>query len=444
MRRLAYVIGLVCLVRPVRAESSVTPPAAEVTVRIQRTEPSVVVYVEQMGPYWTVRARLSEVVAYRRSHGLTGAVYVRYGSSPTGRHAGAIRSEIGFVAHSTFKPDPPFQQANRDAEWVASMPMERSGAIAPRHYRKLLHWVKANGYRPLGPMIEWYPNGFGKSAEGRMNDLVSLRVPIEPPVSWPVSEQAIRNDQESVEETANTAVAPTSSVPFSSTVSASANRERVASSGPPPVPHASEKAQTVDTTLDTIENRDDVATKPHDVQPIPPSHTKPLSVSFVDNGTASMAALLEAGHVEAIVQRLMPTDQAIAPDLDLWLGQIVFRVSAAGKGLARTYPEDKGHVSSLAKAIKERYRKASTEQSGRVLSQVIVRVPRGGSRSATQRQSVLRDMDRLLSRIAMKAVDANRARTDLAGLLERVKAVISANRSVPPEIKQGEIPKKNM
>ncbi len=267
----------------------------------------------------------------------------------------------------------------------------------PPHYRKLRTWVTANDYRPLGPTIEWYPNGFDARDDGRSLEPVSLKMPIEAPGPLPASAGVQIDD----------AAATTVATSVSGT----------------PIPSVATPSRLLVPRIGTTPT-----TKVDAAPPMPPPQPAP-PVQPVDDNALAMAVLLEGGNVDAIANRLMPRGKPIPADLDLWLGQLVFRVSAAGKGVARTYPGEGAHVAALATAIKNRYRTASSEASPSVLEQVVVRVPRGGSAAVAKRQSVLRDLDRLLGRIAVRAVSAAQAQADLASLLERAAVILGADRA---------------
>jgi len=368
----------------------------EPTVQVEQTAPVTVVYLEHTGPYWTVRGRLREVLGYMRDHRLSGDVYVRYGSSPIGPQAAHAASEVGFVATGDHQPTPPFLAGQHGAEWVASMSLESAGSIAPHHYRELHDWIVANGQRPLGPVIELYPQGFGERADGRSGYRVVLRMPIEPPVT----------PRETV---AGSPMETKSSEPSSA----------------PPVPQTPEgrtpgaAVHSADAELALVEPTAPPTTEPIAAQP----------AGFVDDGSKTIVELLEEGHVDAIARRLMPDGVPIPNDADLWLGQIVFRVSAAANGIERTFPGEEGNVAALAADIKERYRQASTERAGRALEQVVVRVDSLAGRTSQQRRTILQDLDRLLARIAVRAVDADGALAALAAQLENVAATLKSARA---------------
>jgi len=354
------------------------------SIRVEPTPPMTVVYVEHTGPYWTVRARLRQVVDYMRAHGLSGELYVRYGSSPMGPNAAHTKGEVGFVADPDYDPEAPFHKAKRPAEWVASMSIECTGSIAPHEYRALSDWIETNGHRAQGPVIERYPKGFGSGDDGRSGFAVILQMPIEPPTK--------------PQDTGTTA-------PKDTTQSGDAN-----TSAP--------TAKAVEPSAE-------------DASPSEPSEAE--APPFVDDGSKTTAELLDIGEVDAIARRLMPDDTPIPRDADLWLGQVVFRVSAVAKGIEKTYPGEGGKVAALAEAIRTRYRQASAQQSDEALAQVVVRVSPKDAQAVQERRALLQDFDRLLSRIAGRAVDAEGARASLAAELDRVVTVLQSARRPTPD-----------
>lgn len=379
---------------------------SEPAITVVQTQPGVFVYLEHTGPYWTVRAKLRAVVSYMEEHRLSGPIYVRYPSDPTGRHASGVSSEIGFVIAGSHEPEPPFVREVRGAEWVASLPVPSPQLIVPRHYRELHVWVTEHRHRALGPVMEWYPYGFGTSQDGRSRDPASVRMPIEPPAA-----EAL----------------PTP-------VTAAGETEQPG--GIRVIPESAPRALAEEIGLSI----DDAATAQ-----FPPNVERPVTDGPVTDGPAitsvtpthrsdvTMRELLAAGDVDAMAGRLLPPDTPIRADLDLWLGQLVFRISAAGKGLARTYPDESTHVNELSEAINGRYRVASAVAPERTLAQVVVRVPGAGADGPGARQAILRDLDRLLGRIAVRAISAPEASGALADILERAQDVLEADRREPSD-----------
>jgi len=365
------------------AKKARTLEPAKVVVTVEEAAPATVIYVEHTGPYWTVRGKLREVVDYMRRHDLTGQAYVRYAGDPTGAQAARTASEVGFITTADHDPEPPFKKAERPGEWLASMSVECSGSIAPHYYRMLRDWIESNGYRPLGPVMERYSEDFGSRDDGRSGYTVVLQMPIEPPPK------------------------PKEPAPADAPVDASK-----------PAPTVAQAPDAVPTQPATVSTTGPAVPEP---QPTSPPR-------FVDDGSNMMAELLDAGHVDAIVLRLMPDGAPIPAEMDLWLGQVVFRVSAVAKGIERTYPGEGGNVSALAAAIKEGYRRASADRAGSALDQVVVRVDPHETKGAQERRAIVQNLDRLLARIASRSVDAHGAATALAAALEDVAAVLKSAR----------------
>jgi hypothetical protein len=167
--------------------------------------------------------------------------------------------------------------------------------------------------------------------------------------------------------------------------------------------------------------------------PVPePSSPRPARPPVDDDGTATLSELFESGRHEAIAMRLMPRGEPIPPELNLWLGQIVFRVNAAAKGLDRMYPGEADDVGDLAAAFKQRYEVASKLRPAGASEPTVVRVDPSTTRASRHRRDMITELDRLLARISIKAAGPTKAKEELVQLIQRVQDELIAVRKRAP------------
>lgn len=138
--------------------------------------------------------------------------------------------------------------------------------------------------------------------------------------------------------------------------------------------------------------------------------------------------LLATERFDRVAEQLMPDGLAIPSAVQLWLGQLVFRIGAIAKGIEQVYPGEERIAVAMADAITRRYKKVSVGFELDPLDQVVVRVDILKDSFAAQRRAIMHDVDKLLGRIAFRSISADAAVNDLADIIQRVQDFVS-----PPE-----------
>ncbi len=152
----------------------------------------------------------------------------------------------------------------------------------------------------------------------------------------------------------------------------------------------------------------DVPNDPSPVQPAP----EPLSL---------IKDLFSTARFDRIAEQVVPIDRPMAVPMQVWLGQIVFRISGLAKGLEHTYPGEAADVVALADACAQRLREASANWKVNPLDQAVVRVDTRSDPQAAQKRAIMRDLDQLLGQVAMKTIDPKAAGDRLVAILQLVQ-----------------------
>ena len=133
--------------------------------------------------------------------------------------------------------------------------------------------------------------------------------------------------------------------------------------------------------------------------------------------------LVDSSRFDRVAEQLVPTDRPIPAGMQVWFGQVVFRISAVAKGIEQTYPGGSPEVTALSEAIVRRYRQASASSKVDPLAQAVVRVDTHLDPQSAQKRLIVRDLDNLLGQVALKTIDAKSALDRLSDLLQRVQDV---------------------
>jgi effector-binding domain-containing protein len=133
--------------------------------------------------------------------------------------------------------------------------------------------------------------------------------------------------------------------------------------------------------------------------------------------------LVDSSRFDRVAEQLVPTDRAMPVGMQVWAGQVVFRISAVAKGIEQTYPGGSPEATALSEAIVRRYRQASASSKIDPLAQAVVRVDTHLDPQSAQKRLIVRDLDNLLGQVALKTIDAKSALDRLSDLLQRVQDV---------------------
>ncbi len=366
---------------------------ASSAIGVKRTEPIEVVYLEHVGPYWSLGPRFTQLREYMLEHEQSGPMYARFLDDPTGAAAGSVHSEIGFIVERDHEAVPPFKESKREAEFVAYMIVGSSGS-STRSYAVMREWIESHGYVALGPVTEIYPPlKRGAVRQQRTEIQMPLRSAA-PPVE--ISQVPVQEASEPTwEETAGEEL------------------EDVVASEPPREPReapiTTEEEPTPQPRPDELEKVEHEVSKPEPVehQPLVP-----------------VKDLIAARRFDLIAEQLLPGPDAIPQTLQLWLGQLVFRIGAAAKGIKQIYPSDSREVTELGDAVTRRYKSVSAGFRLDPLAQAVVRVDPQTDPLAAEKRAIMRAIDTLLGGIAHRSVDVEETMRQLADIVQRTQDLL--------------------
>ena len=336
--------------------AEVAPPTAAPEIVLKHTDPVRVVFLEHIGPYWTVGPLFEQVREAMAEHNESGPMFARYLADPTIATAESLRTEVGFVIRGDWQPEPPQKIAQREGEQVVSLVVEGSYGTTTRSYSLMRDWVSTHGFEVVGPVIELYPSPQIGAPSG------AYRTEIQMPVRR---------------------ASPTVSVT-------------------PEPKDGVVIPRLTDETLTQSEGDDSAATA--SMEPLYP-----------------IKDLIDSSRFDRLAEQLVPTDRPMPIGMQVWFGQVVFRISAVAKGIEQKYPGGSPEVTALSEAIVRRYRQASASSKVDPLAQAVVRVGPHLDPQSAQKRLIVRDLDNLLGQVAIKTVDAKSALDRLSDLLQRVQ-----------------------
>ncbi len=399
--------------RPQRAPLSEAVAAALPTVSLKHIDPIRVAYLEQTGPYWRVGPLLRQVVDYMAEHDMSGAVFVRYLDHPSKVTPDSLRCHVGFTVAEEQLPAAEFTYEDRGPETVASVVVEEHYVAPLRYYALLEEWSLARGYTLQGPITETYPD----AVRARRGQLGRSRLVIQ--MSIDVARQA--------------------ATPFSrsSTDETKAETRR-------PLPNATEQRSRLRALLPVIAAGvagADVRTAPTTVSrklpPPPPRASGGRHASDGARGTALRAVahrvdeLIADHHFVLAAEELLPATGPFPIGTRVWLGQVVMRVKAFAAGFERIYPNHEVKATELADAISRRYDTVFHDFVLAPVDQAIVRINVQTDPNAPTKLAILRELDALLGRLAVRGISAAAAMETLSSLLERVGNLIAGDQRPP-------------
>lgn len=368
--------------RPVR-----TPPDAELVFETKTVPPHEVTYLEHEGPYWRLGPLFRTIDNARRQLATDAPMYARFCAPPLDPRAAACTTEVGLITDAPARTASGFHTAHRDAERVAFTVIRSNVASTRRHYDPLYKWIQENGFTATGPVTEVHlPPAKDQAISGPGTE---LRVTIEPQTDAPLDNPEAKQtdpEREPVAETPGTVKA----------AKRASTAQPAESVQPDAVDHATDPA--TDPTSDETQ-----------LERQPP---RPI------------AELIAEKDWDRIARQIMPTDLDIPAPMQLWFGQVVFRIGALGKGMKRQGAEADPGAVALAEAVTRRYRKVSARFTMDPLSQAVVRIDPRQDPNADRKRSILRDLDALLAKVAQRALDPKDALDTLSDLLQRTCDVL--------------------
>ena len=401
MRALAdFLFG--CLVLPMLLGAEGTPNSAPpsesepsaLQIAVKRIEARRIASVEHTGAYWTVGPRFAELRKYMAKHRQPGPMFARFLSAPASVPADTLRTEIGFFVTDDHHPEPPYQLAVREPELVACLSVDAPFATPSRHLAMMRKWIDDHGFVATGPFTEIYHTDTDHE-ETSPHPHTLLQIAVRRPE--PKAPENTRGaDPPLVERSAQTL--PTVQ-----------NGGTVAITGKP-------RRRTGDETA--REALDKKASEPvgtKRAEPVVRATSAPPMATGRPTGQAGFGELAE---------RMLPDDRSLPPSTQVWLGQIVFRVGAAAKGIERVYPGEGRAVRDLADAVTSRYKVVSADFTSDPLDHAVVHVDPESDPHAIEKKKIMRELDSLLGRIAFKSVDPEATVAELAEIMRRVHKTV--------------------
>ncbi len=390
--RLGVVFGTLGAAAGGACAAEVAPPTAAPEIIVKQTDPARVVFLEHAGPYWTVGPLFKQVREAMADHNETGPMFARYLADPTAVPAESLKTEVGFVARGDWIPEPPLRIAQREGEQVVSTVVEGSYGTTTRYYSEMRSWLSTNGLEAVGPVIELYPSPLRGAPPGAYHTEIQIPVRRAPSAVGAASRSR-----------AFDRISPKNASENPLTLPSPPERERRIKrrSGPEDTQAKSEDDDSAD-----AESR----------EPLYP-----------------IKDLVESSGFDRIAEQLFPTDRPMPVGMQVWLGQVVFRISAVAKGIEQRYPGGSPQATALSEAIVRRYRQASASSKVDPLAEAVVRVDTCLDPQSTQKRLIVRDLDNLLGQVALKTVDAESALDRLSGLLQRIQDMTN---TIPIQNKQ--------
>jgi hypothetical protein len=132
-----------------------------------------------------------------------------------------------------------------------------------------------------------------------------------------------------------------------------------------------------------------------------------------------VSQLLLQRRFEDIAEQMLPPAEATPPSLQVWLGQVVYRLSAVAKGIKRVYPGEDKLIFALVDAINRRYAEVSAGSPIDPLEPPVVYVDSESDPLAAEKRAIMRQLDSLLGGIALRSVDVTATLNHLEDILQR-------------------------
>lgn len=327
------------------------------------------VFLEHDGPYWAAGAKFADVREYMSLHDQSGSMFMLYHRSTRGKPL----SLIGFIAKRHHIPEPPFRAKTLAARRVLRLTVEGKAASPRRLLRTIDLWAADNGHSPSGEILEIYHLAPGAA---RRIERTEFQLPLAPlPIESPHDGEKLDDQAPEPESPSISHARPTATEPVVS-----------------PTPSISV-----------------------DLRP----EAEPPKDRVID----SIPALVRAARYDRVAALVLPDARGIDRDEQIWIGQVIFRIKAAGRGLDRKYPKTDGVTTALAEALLKRYHILFKARPADLLSGATTPSADRTGHHAKERRAIMRQLDALLSRIAFAAAPDTVA-DEIAHHLERARRVL--------------------
>lgn len=466
------------------------------SIAIKQTQAQRTVYIQYVGPYWTVGPVFRTMGQYMADHDQTGPMYARYEANPKKMRPNKMRSEIGFWIEGQHEPQHPYKSRMQESEQVAYEFVDTANPNIAKQYEIMTEWIRANDYEPVGPITEIHhraldhagadkltveiqmplrkkqqrdiPNSFadradrtnknqertaanvrkydvGKSnmakSDKRQLDRYENRKP-EAPDSIPAPAPTSKRVPAPVQPEERIVVTPRPKQKETTPISPTYLQPRPAKKPEPmQIPHFVENFAKQDQPKPVYQNE-----RPHtpprtepptsaatvytnpDIKPLRPRTTRLKESTRVDKrvdmraNTIAMTIteLIEANEFDRVAELIMPNPESIAPNHEIWFGQIVFRFKAVARGMERMYPGEGGSAIRLVNALSSRYEIIATRFEDNPLDQAVVRTGTLNDPTAPSRRELMRTMDSLLGKLAVKQLSADEFQEEVFDVIDRL------------------------
>lgn len=318
------------------------------------------VYLEHQGPYWNAGPLVTSVRDLMAAKKESGPLQIRLAGDPTTTPENALRSKIGFLATGDWVPDAPFKEEKLGPEEVASTTVEGPHGTTTQYYPTLRTWIHDQGLEPSGPVVEIVPTQDTKGNE--------LRTEIQIPVRRPKA--AIKKELE----------------------------------------EGGSKANEPTLVSGRTEVKDGPARKGPDAE-----------IQQQAGNRRPIRELLDQKEYLGIAEQLISNEPAQPREVQIWLGQIVFRVGAVAKGLLLHYPDQAGDLAVFSDILFVRLEKLLPGVVEESLKKAVVRVNPQDSSAEARRNTMVQELDKLLARVSSKAMDPKATALELARILQKVQ-----------------------
>jgi len=153
------------------------PTPVETSMGLKQTKPTRVVFLEHIGPYWTVGVPFSRARERMLANGETGPAFVRCLDDPATTPPDSLRTQIGYMASKSDHVEAPFLAGQLNGEWVAWMAVDGPSRTTTHIHARLRAWLKDRGYEPVGPLVELFPTNAwnARADESRTEIQIAVR-----------------------------------------------------------------------------------------------------------------------------------------------------------------------------------------------------------------------------------------------------------------------------
>ena len=134
----------------------------------------------------------------------------------------------------------------------------------------------------------------------------------------------------------------------------------------------------------------------------------------------SAQTLMNAGRFEELARALMPNQTGAYPVDGVWRGQVALRIVAVTRGIVQMYADRTDWAGNLAETMMTRFDTFIERLPIDPRDQAVVTYDSQPQSVVVEKQSIMRDLDRLLATVGGKAIDVDMVQTALVDILQRV------------------------